>query len=444
MVGLPLLSTIARDAGYDSSVWVENLTGNIPDDELAEIYHLCVSGLSATISKAKKIARRHKDIRKALNRPSKTAVGGIHASMIPEYVVDDFDQVVVGEAETVILDVLSGDNLEKIVRGERVEDLDSLPIPDLSLIRGYEKIKIIPVVTSRGCPNKCNFCSVTEMFGRDYRSRSPENVMEEVRRYKGRSIFFVDDNFMVHKKRTKLLLEKMIEEDLDIDWCGQVRAEAAKDQEMIALMSRAGCDLLFSGFESIDPASLKEMNKRQSVEDIERAIRVFHENNIRVQGMFILGHDADTKDVFKNVSDFNRKQATDFVQYSILTPFPSTEIYRKLEAEGRILHKNWEYYDGLHAVFKPANMTAEELQRGMVKSYGNFYSYANGIKDAISDIVHAGVTSIKKIYTEAHFRPVSPTLMKFIGRKILNYWVRQNKEYLNYLRDPSNREVLLD
>ncbi|MEK7203229.1 MAG: radical SAM protein, partial [Patescibacteria group bacterium] len=154
------------------------------------------------MARGKEIAREYKALRKAHGLEAKTIIGGIHASMLPNDVTPYFDQVVVGEAENSILDILSGKIKEKIVYCQRPEDLDSLPIPDFSLIKGSERISNIPVMTSRGCPHHCNFCSVTAMFGKKYRSQSPDRVLREVSRYKKGVIFFIDDNFTANLKRS--------------------------------------------------------------------------------------------------------------------------------------------------------------------------------------------------------------------------------------------------
>ncbi|MBU0461348.1 MAG: B12-binding domain-containing radical SAM protein, partial [Nanoarchaeota archaeon] len=289
-----------------------------------------------------------------------------------------------------------------------------------------------------GCPYDCNFCSVTEMFGRGYRMQSPEKVMEEVRQHARGRIFFVDDHFAVNKARTNKLVDMMIAEDVRVRWSTQLRTEVTKDAALVEKMKRAGCGVVYIGFESVNPASLIELNKHQSVGDIERTVRVFHDNSINVHGMFMLGSDSDTPEVFKMTADFAKKHGIDFVQYMVLTPLPGTKLYAKLESEGRLLHKEWDYYDGGHAVFQPAHMTPEELQKGMLRCYNSFYSYKNAIKHTLIDTADTVRIALMNMYTDADFKSWFPTVMKFAGRGIVKSWIKQNKHYLEYLKDPWN------
>jgi len=203
-------------------------------------------------------------------------------------------------------------------------------------------------------------------------------------------------------------------------------------------MKKAGCITVYVGLESINPQSLKEMNKKQSLKDIERTIKVFHDNGIVIHGMYILGNDSDTKDVFKKTSDFNIKTGLDYVQYCVLTPLPGSKTYSQFEKEGRLLHKKWDFYDGLHVVYSPKNMTADELQQGTIRCFQDFYSFPRAIKGALNTTINIATTTIKKTYTKAYFPSLRPALMKLGGRKIINNWIYYNKAYLKYLSSLSN------
>ena len=183
------------------------------------------------------------------------------------------------------------------------------------------------------------------------------------------------------------------------------------------------------------------MNKRQTVSDIKRSIKVFYDNGISVHGMFMFGSDSDTKQVFKMTSDFCSDNDIDYAQYTILTPFPGTQTYFELEKQKRILHKRWEFYDALHAVFKPKNMTADELQRGALECFSDFYSYTNAVNDALNSVTDSGIALVKNIYTKANFPSFGPAFMKFVGKGILNSWIKHNRYYLNYLKHISRRDV---
>jgi radical SAM superfamily enzyme YgiQ (UPF0313 family) len=328
---------------------------------------------------------------------------------------------------------LAGKLTDKIVRGDKVENLDQAPFPDFSLIKESEKITVRPVMTSRGCTYGCNFCSVTEMFGQRYRTRSVENVIAEIIQYKNGTVFFVDDHFVVNPLRTDRLLDAMIASGFNRKWSAQLRTEVSRKPNLVAKMKRAGCDIVYIGFESVNPQSLLGMKKGQTVEDIRRSIRVFKEHGIMVHGMFMLGNDSDTRETFALTSDFCRENGIDFVQYTILTPLPGTELFRKLEKEGRLLHRNWEYYDALHTVFRPANVTADELQQGMIECFSDFYTYANAANDALNAMVDVVIVAVKKLYSQAYFPSLYPSLVKIFGRGIVRKWIKYNRPYLRYL-----------
>ena len=435
MLGPLYLATIADQAGYQTTILNENiLRRQVTKKELENVDILCMSCMTATVERGKVIAQEYKKLRESMSRESWTIIGGIHASMIPEDVVNHFDQVFVGEAEEKILDLLSGKDRSKVVKGSRIADLDTTPIPDFKLLKNWESMKSWPIMTSRGCPYDCTFCSVTAMFGQSYRVKSVERVLEEIKSYDHNWFFFVDDHFIVRKKRTNELLDAFKEQKLNLRWSCQVRTELGRDPELVNKMRQTGCRTVYVGFESINPESLEEMNKRQTPEDIRQSIQVFRKSDINIHGMFMFGTDSEDKDIFRNTSEFCRKSGITTVQYMIMTPLPGTVLYKQLEKEGRLLHKKWEYYDAMHVVFQPKKFSTVDLQKGMIDCYSDFYSYTNAFNDALNIFVNAVVAVGKKIYSRAYLPSPIPAIMKIAGKQIVKSWILHNKPYLGYLK----------
>ena len=420
LLGPVYLATIVKKAGYDVIVLNENILGRkVKASEIKDADILCLSCISASVTRGEEIAKQYKRIRP----DGKTIIGGIHASLMPRDVAPFFDQVVVGEAENIILDLLSGRIKNKIVYADRPVNLDELPLPSFKLIKEWQKIKTWSAMTSRGCPYDCTFCAVTEMFGRKYRTQSPERVIREVMRYKRGEVFFSDDHFAANMTRTNKLIDLMKVHGFNRPWSAQVRTEISKKPEFVAKMRNAGCKTVYIGFESINDQSLLDMNKHQTVKDIERSIKVFHDHGITIHGMFMLGNDSDTKDVFKRTSEFCRKSGLDYAQYAVLTPLPGTQLFHQLEKQKRLLHKKWEYYDGLHAVFKPKNMSPLQLHLETWNALAKFYS----------------PKEIAKRYVRFDF---FGAFLRSYGNRINKEWLRFNAEFGRILEQANCVELL--
>jgi radical SAM superfamily enzyme YgiQ (UPF0313 family) len=198
-------------------------------------------------------------------------------------------------------------------------------------------------------------------------------------------------------------------------------------------MSDAGCYAVYIGLESVNPETLKHYNKAQNMAAIKNSIKTFHDYGINVHGMFVLGSDKDDKNVFRQTSDFCSDYKIDTAQFSILTPLPGTPVYHNLYNENRLLHNIWKFYDGLHVVFKPKKMTAFELQTGMLDTFKDFYSYTQGVKKMFNESISAGIKKIKSTFANVNI-PYPTFHYKFAGKHILRKWVKQNLDYIEYLR----------
>jgi radical SAM superfamily enzyme YgiQ (UPF0313 family) len=390
-----LLATILRNAGFQTEAVFMKTRDILRRRTEADL--VAISTITPTAESAYALG----DEFRARGIP--VVYGGPHVTFFPEEALEHGDYCIVGEGERsmpALALALNGEGLLSEVPGlvwkengvvrrnpalPPVENLDELPFPDFSLMdMGSNKRMgsvgfghfIIPIQTSRGCPFDCSFCSVTEMFGKRYRHRSTENILAELSRYDSKQhyLFFYDDNFAANSRRTKELLKAMIARNLGFKWSTQVRADVARDPEILDLMVRAGCTTLYIGFESVDPESLKEMKKSQTVEEIRSAIAEIRKRRIHIHGMFVFGFDTDTPEKARATVSFAIKEKIDTTQFMILTPLPGTEMYFKLDKEKRIIDHAWDTFDAHHVKFRPLHFTPWELQLAQIEAHTRFYS----------------------------------------------------------------------
>jgi len=452
-LGLPLLAGILKSRGY------EDVTIYCADISPIDIEDLCradLVGLSTTTSTAP-AAYRLGSLVKRRNPNAIVVIGGVHVTFMPDEpfqqeTAERFDAplpicdyVVRGEAEStfpqLVEDLENGKQPERILGvtlrnepGARIDwrlttqNLDDLPFPDLRAIVGHRRISIAPVMTSRGCPFDCNFCSVIEMFGQRMRYRSiepdhPGGVIEELRaleRHGIKQVFFYDDNFCANINRTKQLLENMIRANVvPRAWSAQVRAtDVIRDKELLELMKRTNCFMVYMGLESVNPHTLEEYNKKQSVEQIVEAIQVLKKYDVLAHGMFVFGADEDTVESLRATADFAIKNDISTVQFMILTPLPGTRYFDVLHNEGRIFDLDWTHYDAHHTVFRPKHMTPAQLQRVTFEAMARVYTYTRCISPLL-----------RGRYITAFFR--------IYAHRLLAQYVRSTRDYMQFLESVS-------
>ncbi|MBF0318713.1 MAG: radical SAM protein [Nitrospirae bacterium] len=407
-VGSILLSTILRDRGYEVKTFIEDV--GRPDWTFIESSDVvCISTITSTAPRAYRIAERIK----AKGIP--VVMGGAHTTFVPEEALAYADYILRGEADLSItklfdylehakpsIDTIEGlsykdtsGNFHHNTDSGRFMELDSLPIPDVRLVQEWDKIKIYPISTSRGCPFSCKFCSVIKVFGRQYRYNSVEHSLREIKHACSNSkdnIFFVDDNFSANKKHTKELLRAVIAEKIKPYWSAQVRTDVAKDEELLRLFADSGCHMLYIGFESINPITLQNYNKGQNLDEIVRCIKTVQAHGIEIHGMFVLGADTDDVDTIRKTADFAINLGIDTVQFMILTPLPGTPFFVEMQQSGRLLHTDWSKYDAHHVNYMPTLMKPQTLHMETFKAMGRFYSWKYIAKHAARlDFFHAAV-----------------------------------------------------
>lgn len=407
-LGSILLSTILRDEGYNVRVFIEDIKE--PDWSFIENSDIvCISTITPTAIRAYELADR-------LRKSGITVIiGGAHPSFLPEEALEHADYVVRGEGDYTLPELIeyiknarhsvetihgisykdaSGNIIHNPSR-PLLKDMDILPEPDFSLVHGWKPTNVYPVSTSRGCPFDCKFCSVIHMFGRKYRFKSVDATLKELRHVASVSkstVFFVDDNFTAKKDRTKAILKGMIDEGIKVGSSAQVRTDIAKDSELLRLMAEAECDIVYVGFESINPKTLELYNKKQNVDEIVNCIKAVKDHGIRIHGMFVLGADTDNVDTIKATTDFAIKLNIDTIQFMILTPLPGTPVFFEMRDSDRLLHTDWSKYDAHHVVFKPTTMNPETLQIEPLKAMKRFYSWKYILKHFIRlDFYYAAI-----------------------------------------------------
>ena len=303
-------------------------------------------------------------------------MGGMHPSVLPQEAAEHADAVVIGEAENqwprVLADFAAG-RAQQFYRAEERPQLEDLPIPRRDLLRTDRYLTVNLVQTARGCPHACDFCSVSPMFGRRYRFRPIPEVIEEIRSLGSHTVGFPDDNIVASPRRAKELFEALL--PLDLRWVGQGDLSMAKDEELLKLMARSGCMAMFIGLESLSQDSLAAANKRANIGvDYEQAIAAIHRHGIDIIGSFVFGLDPDQPDVFRETVGFVERVKLGMAQFPVLTPFPGTPLYDRLNEEGRITSFDWSLYNMGNVVYRPRNMTAAELLQGRLYAYRRFYS----------------------------------------------------------------------
>jgi len=267
------------------------------------------------------------------------------------------------------------------------EQLSDLPFP-LYSDRVNRGITHNVVNTSRGCPYECDFCSVIENFGRGFRFLSDDAALALLRhtiRLNGKPIFFGDDIFAANRARTARMLERLLVEGIKMPrWFAQVRVETGQDRELLRLMKRANCAMVFVGLESVNEETLRLFNKHSSLEKNRRAIAAFEEAGIRVHGMFVLGSDADTPETLSETLEFARKSGLTTTQFFALTAVPGPPLTRRLAEERRIFAwGDWQLFDAQHAVVCPSRISPSELQAGIFRISRQFYSVSEALRQLV-------------------------------------------------------------
>ena len=318
-------------------------------------------------------------------RGKKVVLGGFHPSFLPMEAIQHADSVVVGEAEISWPQLLKDFEQGNMKRFYYSDPVDPKIIPPAKRIKRKHNLVSAPIQATRGCPYNCSFCPIYKVQGLKLRTRPIDNIIEEIKTIPSKYLFFVDNSLTIKPDFTKQLFRKMIGLNKKFSCYGNVNA-LAKDEELLKIASEAGCEIWILGFESVSQETINDIGKPTNiVKNYNTTIKKIHDYGMMIQGLFILGFDTDTPDVFDNTLNSIDNWELDKAGFAILTPFPGTSLFEKLEKENRIISKDWSKYNLKNVVFQPKNMTPEELFNGTNRILNKFYTVPHLIKRSLQD-----------------------------------------------------------
>lgn len=317
-------------------------------------------------------------------------MGGFHISAMPDEALEYADSVIIGDAEdtwgSFLADCENGVPKRKYVSDESCGMTELFE--DTSVYRHkYHGIGVYQI--SRGCKFNCDFCSIKTMY-KCVRRKDADTAARELGRAKEKIIFFADDNLFYNRALAIELLEKIT--PLKKKWACQISMDAARDDELLEKMKKAGCFLVLMGFESLNADSLGEMHKAANTSrDYEEVIKRIYRHKMLVYGTFVLGCDGDFPDIFERTLDFSVRNKIAVTNFNPLIPMPKTKVYEKMERQGRLRYEKWWLSDSYRygeTAFLPKNMTAEELSDGCLKIRRKFYSVGCILKRLFSNPIN--------------------------------------------------------
>jgi len=335
-----------------------------------------LTAITGTAPRAYELAARFRE------RGIPVVLGGPHVTLIPEDAQPHADAVVVGYAEEswpeLLRDFAAGRMRRRYDQRPGLS-LAGMPFPRRDLLPRGSFLTDDVFEATRGCIHKCDFCVVPSAWGQKPFQKPVEEVVADIRQKGARKLIFVDLNLVADRDYAARLFEALI--PLKVQWYGLATVLLADDAHLLALAQRSGCRGILIGLESISRENLRDSKKGfNSPERYREVVERLHRHGIALQGCFVFGLDHDTPEVFLETARFAVEARIDLPRFAVVTPFPGTALYHRLESEGRILTRDWELYDGQHVVFQPARMTVEQLQRGIETAWKHAYSFPSIVK----------------------------------------------------------------
>ncbi len=374
LLAIPTLASLTPPR-HEIRVFDENI------EEIDYTWNADLVGISVRTmfaNRAYEISRRYRE------RGVQTVLGGIHPSMCPEEAQQHCDSVVIGEAENIwagLIEDAEAGRLKKCYTAESFTKMTDAPVTlRNSLARDRYIMNVIQ--TAKGCPFHCEFCSVYVFDGQKIRNRTIENVIAEIEdinssksTYKKKNaIFFADDNIIANKKFAKELFIAL--KPHNVNWSCQASINISQEDELLGLMRDSGCGAILIGFETVSRKNLEAMQKNVNQRyNYAEAIKKIQSYGIMVHSAFIVGYDFDSESGFNELIDFVAETNLLMPLINILTPLPGTELFKRFEKEGRLLHTDWSKYNAMQVVFKHPGLSSEQLTNGYRKIVRSVYSF---------------------------------------------------------------------
>jgi radical SAM superfamily enzyme YgiQ (UPF0313 family) len=311
-------------------------------------------------------------------RGAYVVLGGLHVTSLPAEAAAHADTICIGPGEDTwprfLADFRRG-HPEPVYRSQ-VRSLEDLPFIRRDLIK--RRLYLVPnsIVVSRGCPHVCDFCYKEAFFegGRSFYTQSVDAALAEIERLPGRHLYFLDDHLFGDRRFASALFDGM--RGMGRLWQAAGTVNAVLAPALLEKAVDAGLRSLFVGFETLNPANLTEQRKYQNLRrDYAAAIKRLHSVGVMINGSFVFGMDGDDGSVFERTVEWAIEHGIETATFHILTPYPGTALYRRLSEQGRLTVHDWNLYDTRHTVFRPAHLSADQLERGYHWAYREFYRW---------------------------------------------------------------------
>jgi len=315
------------------------------------------------------------------------ALGGLHVTSLPEEAARHADSIFLGPGEDTwpqfLTDLRAGE--PKPVYRSSVRTLEAVPPIRRDLIKRHLYLVPNSIVVSRGCPHTCDFCYKEAFFagGKGFYTQRVDAALAEIARLPGRHVYFLDDHLFGDARFASVLFEGM--RGMERVWQAAGTVQSVLKPALLEGAVAAGLRSLFVGFETLNPRSLRAHDKVQNLHrDYDAAVRRLHGLGVMVNGSFVFGMDEDDASVFDRTVGWAIAQGIETATFHILTPYPDTALFARMEAQGRILHRDWELYDTRHVVFETRGLKAEELEAGYWRAYRDFYRWGSIFRGAFT------------------------------------------------------------